>query len=151
MNLWYVRRNNKKKNARVLLNIENTVHGRSIIDCFIWIARVGSRASAPTFALSNDVWQSTTENSFSHLMSGKRYTTVSTNTHTPSTKCQYISPATIAQWFFGVKSPRRERINRTNKKMRPTITCEAWRPVRAKKHEPWSEDDGVKLWSTIAP
>src|SRR6266581_419075 len=60
-----------------------------------------------------------TESSFSHLMSGKRYTTVSTNTHTPSTKCQYISPATIAQCFFGVKSPRRERINTTDKKMRP--------------------------------
>src|SRR6266487_7193007 len=84
------------------------------------------------------------DNSFSHLMSGKRYTTVSTKTHTPSTKCQYISPATIAQWFFGVKSPRRERINRTDKKMRPTKTCEACRPVSAKKDEPWREVDGVK-------
>src|SRR6266581_3664385 len=83
------------------------------------------------------------DNSFSHLMSGKRYTTVSTNTHTPSTKCQYISPATTAQWLFTVKSPRRERINRTDKKMRPTRTCEAWRPVSAKKHEPWREVDGV--------
>jgi len=141
MNLWYLRGTyNEKERTR---SAGYRKHGTRTFD--FWLFHLEGEREGRSIGGVNDK-SAPTENSFSHLMSGKRYTTVSTKTHTPSTKCQYISPATTAQWLFTVKSPRRERINRTDKKMRPTITCEAWRPVSAKKVEPWSEVDGVKSW-----
>src|SRR5690348_15712971 len=104
------------------------LHVRLNLGSFVRFERANQ---STVYAIHRRLWKS-----FPHLMSGKRYTMVSTKNHTASTKCQYISPATTAQCFFGVKSPRKERMSKTNKKISPTITCDACRPVNAKKHEP---------------
>ena len=69
------------------------------------------------------------------------------NNQTTSTKCQYQIDDSKPRWWSLENWLFICRINVTNKKILPIITCKPWKPVATKKVLPYTESAIVKLAS----